>query len=54
VRSIDYILLAVRAEGDWAFNPTDDYLLSAGNVVIAMASPAGRAQIEMHLRDQIG
>ena len=54
VRSIDYILLAVRAEGDWAFNPTDEYLLSAGNVVIAMASPAGRAQIEMHLREQIG
>jgi voltage-gated potassium channel len=54
VRSIDYILLAVRAEGDWAFNPTDEYLLCAGNVVVVMASPAGRAQIEMHLHEQIG
>lgn len=53
VRSVDYILLAVRADGDWAFNPTDDYLLCAGNVVVAMASPTGRAQIEMHLREQL-
>ena len=54
LRSADYILLAVRADGEWAFNPTDDYLLCGGNVIVAMASPAGRAQIEMHLRDQIG
>ena len=53
LRSADYILLAVRAEGDWAFNPTDDYLLCAGNTVVAMASPAGRNQIEAHLRDMI-
>ncbi len=53
VRSADYILLAVRAEGEWAFNPTDEYLLCAGNVIVAMASPAGRAKIEGHLREML-
>lgn len=49
LRSDDYILLAVRADGEWTFNPSDEYLLCAGNVIVAMASPAGRAQIEAHL-----
>jgi voltage-gated potassium channel len=53
LRSPDYILVAVRAEGQWVFNPTDEYLLCAGNVVIAMTSPAGRAQIDAHLREML-
>lgn len=53
IRNADYILLAVRAEGEWAFNPTDEYLLCAGNVIVAMASPAGRAQIEAHLLERL-
>lgn len=54
LRSADYILLAVRAEGAWAFNPADEYLLCAGNVIVAMASPEGRAELEKHLRDLHG
>ena len=53
LRGADYILLAVREEGEWVFNPPDDYLLYASNVIIAMASPAGRSQIEAHLIDML-
>ena len=53
LRSADYILLAVRSEGDWAFNPADEYLLCPGNVIVAMASPAGRTQIEAHLLEMM-
>jgi voltage-gated potassium channel len=54
LRCADYILLAVRSDSQWAFNPTDDYLLCAANVVVAMASPAGRAKLEAHLLEMIG
>lgn len=54
LRGADYILLAVREEGESIFNPPDDYLLCAGNVIIAMASPAGRSQIEAHLLEMLG
>lgn len=51
LRSANYILLAVRAETGWTFNPDDDYLLCAGDVIVTMASPEGRAEIETHLQD---
>jgi voltage-gated potassium channel len=53
LRSPDYILIAVRADGDWTFNPNDDYLLRAGDVIVAMTSTEGRAEIESHLLDVI-
>ncbi len=53
LRGADYILLAVREESEWLFNPPDDYLLCAGQIIIAMASPAGRAQIEAHLLEML-
>jgi voltage-gated potassium channel len=54
LRGADYILLAVREESEWLFNPPDDYLLCANNIIIAMASPTGRSQIEAHLIDRLG
>lgn len=51
LRSPEYILLAVRDESEWTFNPTEDYILTSGNVLIAMASPAGRSEIEAHLAE---
>ncbi|HJV28584.1 MAG TPA: potassium channel family protein [Aromatoleum sp.] len=51
LRSPEYILLAVRDEKDWTFNPPGELLLYPGNVLIAMASPAGRAEIEAHLAE---
>jgi voltage-gated potassium channel len=53
LRGADYILLAVREGGESLFNPPDDYLLCAGNLIIAMASPAGRGQIEAHLVEML-
>ncbi|TXI94475.1 MAG: potassium channel protein [Burkholderiaceae bacterium] len=53
LRSPDYILIAVRANGDWTFNPDDQYLLRAGDVIVAMTSTEGRAEIEQHLLDMI-
>lgn len=51
LRSPDYILIAVRANNDWTFNPDDQYLLRAGDVIVAMTSTEGRAEIEQHLID---
>ncbi|MBK6287384.1 MAG: NAD-binding protein [Gammaproteobacteria bacterium] len=51
LRCPEYVLLAVRDGNDWAFNPGDDYLLSSGQVLIAMASSRGRAEIEAHVRE---
>nr|WP_314859485.1 NAD-binding protein [uncultured Undibacterium sp.] len=53
LRSPDYILIAVRAENGWTFNPDDQYLLRAGDVIVAMTSTEGRAAIESHLLDMI-
>lgn len=53
LRSPDYILIAVRANNDWTFNPDDQYLLRAGDVIVAMTSTEGRAEIERHLLDMI-
>lgn len=44
-----FVVVAVRAAGQWVFNPPDDYLLEVGQVVVAMASPGGRAQLERAL-----
>lgn len=49
LRSPDYVLLAVRKHGDWVFNPGDDYIIEAGNTLVAMASPHGRQELEAAL-----
>lgn len=50
MRSTHYILLAVReARGGWQFNPEEDFILQAGHVLIAMASPVGRQEIQQLL-----
>jgi voltage-gated potassium channel len=54
LRGADYVVLAVRDGPDWAFNPGQDYLLSPGQVIIAMASATGRAGIEAHVREFAG
>jgi voltage-gated potassium channel len=55
LRSPDYILLALRDSNDaWVFNPKIDHVIHAGNTIIAMANPSGRAQIKAHLIEMIG
>jgi len=44
--------LAVRVNGAWTFNPADDFVLRAGDVIVVMATPAGRAELEAHLRSE--
>lgn len=49
LRSADYVLLAVREQSEWVFNPPMDYELRAGFTIIAMASPHGRLELEQAL-----
>jgi len=49
LHSPDFVLLAVRKHGDWVFNPGEDYLVEAGNTLVAMASPHGRQELEAAL-----
>lgn len=46
----DYVLLAVQVGGVWTFNPDEQFTIQAGDVIVIMASPAGRADIEAYLR----
>ena len=49
LKGTSYILLAVRRRGDWVFNPPAEFVVQPGHVLIAMASPHGRFQIESAL-----
>ena len=44
-----YVLLAVRREDDWVFNPAADFVIKPGQTLIAMASPQGRFEMESRL-----
>ena len=45
----DFILLAVRAQNEWEFNPGDDFDIHAGNTLVVMTTPAGRKSLERSL-----
>lgn len=49
LRSSGYVLLAVRRQNDWIFNPDESCIIEAGNTLIAMASPHGRQELEAAL-----
>lgn len=45
LKSRDYILVAVRTEQDWTFNPEGSFTLQAGQVLVCMSTPQGLQQI---------
>ena len=46
LRNRDYILLAVREQQKWSFNPDDSQLVRAGCTLVVMATPDGRKSLE--------
>ncbi len=40
-RSRDYVLMAVRSQGKWLFNPQDDFPVEPGNTLVLMTTPEG-------------
>lgn len=49
-RSREYILVATHEHGRWVFNPPDEHLVQPGTVLVLMATPGGRAQVEALLQ----
>jgi voltage-gated potassium channel len=52
LRSPEYVLVAVRTAKDWLFNPDDGFELKPGCVIVAMATPVGRRQLEAAVAPQ--
>lgn len=51
LRSPEYVLLAIREAHDWVFNPSENYIVSHGQTIITMSSPAGRHELEVLLAE---
>jgi voltage-gated potassium channel len=49
LRARDYIVVAARGNGEWEFNPPPEQDLRAGEVLIAIATPQGRQELEQTL-----
>lgn len=43
------LLMAVRTEKDWTYNPTDDYVITPKTILVLMTTPEGRKEIEQVL-----
>ena len=46
VKGRDHIIVALREQNNWVFNPDSSHLLRGGTVVLIMATPAGRKAVE--------
>jgi len=46
-RSSEYLLLATHEQGQWQFNPDFSLRIRTGMVLVLMATPNGRRQVEM-------
>jgi len=44
----DVVLLGVRTERDFVFNPPPDFHLHPGHILVTMCSPEGREELERH------
>lgn len=43
------LLLAIRIKGDWIYNPADDHIVKAGDILVFMTTPEGRVELENKL-----
>ncbi len=41
-----YVMLAVRQDAEWVFNPEPTHLLKGGDVLMVMTTPQGRSRLE--------
>lgn len=46
IRDRDCMLVAIRDNGNWSFNPGDDEVVKPGDALIVIATPTGRANVE--------
>jgi voltage-gated potassium channel len=46
VKGRDHIIVALREQNNWVFNPDASHLLRGGTVILVMATPAGRKAVE--------
>lgn len=44
-----YLLLALRVQEEWMFNPDADFRVEAGHVIVVMASAGARAELETRI-----
>lgn len=44
-----FILLAVRTQNQWEFNPADNFFIGPGNTLVVMTTPEGRKSLEQSL-----
>ena len=42
----DLLLLAVRANSDWVYNPAEDYVIKSQNTLVFMTTPEERNKLE--------
>lgn len=42
----DYVVLAIRQQGEWVFNPSMQHIAHEGDVLMVMTTPLGRARLE--------
>ncbi len=40
------LLLAIKTKGDWVYNPPDDDMVRAGDILVFMTTPEGRFEVE--------
>ena len=46
VKGRDHLVVALREQNEWVFNPDSSHLLRAGTVMVIMATPSGRKAVE--------
>ena len=45
----DFVLMAVRVQDRWQFNPPEDFKIGAGNTLVVMTTPEGRKSLQRSL-----